>query len=72
MRSAILFRMPARVATEVCAQAFAAAWAASRAFSTSSAVERATSQIGWPVTGVMSAKYCSFSGGTQSPPMKLS
>ena len=52
MRSAILLRMRARSAGEVLPQASLAAWAASSAISMSSAVERATSQSGWPVIGV--------------------
>ena len=51
IRSAILFRMFARSATEVLPQAGAAAWAASRASSMSSAVDAAISQKVWPVTG---------------------
>ena len=35
----------------------------------SSAVERATSQNGWPVTGEMFSKYRPFTGGTHLPPM---
>jgi hypothetical protein len=38
----------------------------------SSAVERAISQNGRPVTGVTFSKYCFFDGATNSPPMKLS
>ena len=44
MRSAILSRMPDRSATLVRPQASAAPWAASRASSMSSALERAISQ----------------------------
>ncbi len=72
MRSAILFRITARSATDVFPQAGAAAWAASRASSTSSAVERATSVKTWPVTGVGFSKYSPFTGGTHCPPMKFS
>ena len=52
MRSAILFRISARSAAAVLPQAGAAAWAASRAFSTSVSSDRGISQNGWPVTGV--------------------
>ena len=37
----------------------------------SSAVERATSLNGWPVTGDGFSKYWPLAGGTHSPPMKL-
>ena len=69
MRSAILLRMFARSAGEVRPHASFASWAASSAFSMSSDVERATSQNGLPVTGVMSSKYWPLTGGTHSPPM---
>ena len=72
MRSAILLRMRERSAGEVLPQASLAACAASSAFSMSSAVERATSHSGRPVTGVGLVKYCPRTGGTHSPPMKLS
>ena len=38
----------------------------------SSAVDRAISVNGWPVTGEMFSKYSPLAGGTHSPPMKLS
>ena len=69
MRSAILLRITARSAGEVLFQVTAAAWAASRASSTSSAVERATSVNTSPVTGVGFWKYSPLVGGTHSPPM---
>jgi hypothetical protein len=72
IRSAILVRMFARSATDVLPQAGAAACAASRAFSTSSAVPRATSANVWPVTGVGFSKYRPLAGATYSPPMKWS
>jgi len=53
-------------------QAGAAACAASRARSTSSAVPRATSQNAWPVIGVGFSKYCPPAGGTASPPIQCS
>ena len=70
--SAILSRMPARSAGEVRPHRFLTAWAASRAFSMSSAEERAISQIGSPLIGLWSVKYWPFSGATQLPPMKFS
>ena len=63
MRSAILLRMLARSVTEVLPQAGAAACAASSAFSTSSAVPRATSVNVSPVTGVGFSKYWPLAGG---------
>ncbi|MNN72274.1 hypothetical protein D3C81_1882950 [compost metagenome] len=69
IRSAILSRTLERSCTEVRPQASAAAWAASRAFSMSSAVERGNSAIGWPFTGEVLVKYSPFTGGTNSPPM---
>jgi hypothetical protein len=65
MRSAILFRMLARSAGEVLPQASLAAWAASSASSTSSLLERATSQKGWPVIGVTFGKYSPLTGATK-------
>ncbi|PSK64809.1 hypothetical protein B0E53_03221 [Micromonospora sp. MH33] len=64
--------MSDRSATEVRPQASAAPCAASRAFSTSSAVPRATSQKVCPVTGVGFSKYRPPCGFTYSPPMKWS
>jgi hypothetical protein len=49
--------MFARSETGVLPHFGAAAWAASRAASTSSAVPRATSVNVWPVTGVGFSKY---------------
>ncbi|MNJ53580.1 hypothetical protein D3C77_489750 [compost metagenome] len=69
MRSAIFSRISERACTEVVPQASAAAWAASRAFSTSSAVERGNSAISWPFTGEVFSKYCPLTGATNSPPM---
>ena len=56
MRSAILLSTFARSAGGVVPQAGAAAWAASRAFSTSLAVDRATSVNTSPVTGEITSK----------------
>lgn len=72
MRSAMRFRMRARSATDVLPQAGAALWAASSASSMSSAVPRATSQKGLPVTGEMFSKYWPLMGGTHSPPIQFS
>ncbi len=57
MRSAIFSSTRARSCTEVLPQASAAACAASRARSTSWAVERGNSAIGWPLTGELLVKY---------------
>ena len=72
MTSAILLRITARSAGAVRPQAGAAACAASRAFSMSAPVDRATSQNGWPLTGDSASKYLPSAGATQSPPMKFS
>ena len=72
IRSAILFRITARSATLVLPQASFAAWAASRASSTSAASERATSHRTRPFTGEVFSKYRPLTGATQRPPMKLS
>ncbi len=72
MRSAILFRMTARSAGAVLPQAGAAWCAASSASSTSSLVDRATSQNGWPLTGETFSKYMPLTGATRSPPIQLS
>ena len=72
MRSAILFRMTARSAADVRPQAGAAAWAASSASSMSSAVLRAISQNGLPLTGDGFSKYWPLTGATRSPPIQLS
>ncbi|MCY1411704.1 hypothetical protein D9M71_270940 [compost metagenome] len=69
MRSAMRSSTLERSCTEVRPQASAAAWAASRALSTSSAVERGNSAIGWPFTGEVLVKYWPFTGATNSPPM---
>jgi hypothetical protein len=69
MRSAILLRICARSAGALLPHAGAAAWAASRALSMSAAVDLATSQNVWPVTGVGFSKYSPPTGGTHSPPM---
>ncbi len=61
-----------RSVAEVRPQAAAAPWAASRASSTSSAVLRATSVNGLPVTGVMFSKYRPLTGGSHVPSMKFS
>jgi hypothetical protein len=60
-----------RCVGEVRFQLFAAACAASRASSTSSAVDRATSQSVWPVIGVGLSKYWPRTGGTYSPPIQF-
>src|SRR5512145_3314331 len=72
IRSAIRFRMLARYAGDVLFQLMPAAYAASRALSMSSWVERATSQSGLPVIGVGFTKYCPRTGGTYSPAIQLS
>jgi hypothetical protein len=69
MASAIAFRMLERSVVEVSPHAWRAAWAASRASSMSSGVERATSQNALPVAGLGSALYSPATGGTQCPPM---
>ena len=70
MRSAIRLRMSERSPRLVRPQAGAAAWAASSAASMSSAVPRATSQNGLPLTGEMFSNQRPFFGSTQLPPMK--
>jgi hypothetical protein len=72
IRSAMRFRMLARYAGDVPFQLMAAACAASRARSTSSRVERATSHRGCPVSGVGLTKYSPSAGGTYSPAIQLS
>ena len=62
----------ARSAALVLPHAGAALWAASRASSTSSAVERAISVKISPVTGEGFSKYWPLTGATYSPPMMLS
>ena len=58
MASAIRLRTADRSASEVSAQASFAWWAASRASSTSSGVDFATSQKGLPSTGLTLTMYC--------------
>ena len=71
MRSAILLQDVASArSAEVRPQRGAAACAASRAASMSSAVPRATSVNGLPLTGEMFSKYSPLTGSTHSPPMK--
>ena len=72
MASAMAFSTAARSVSEVSPQASLAAWAASRASSTSSAVDLATSQKGWPLTGLTLSMYWPLTGATQCPPMKFS
>ena len=69
--SATRLRTEARSAREALPQAGAAAWAASRASSTSAAVDLATSQNGLPTTGLMFAMYLPPTGSTNFPPMKF-
>ena len=57
---------------EVLPQAALAAWAASKAKLMSLSLERATSQMGLLVMGVMLVKYWPSTGATHFPPMKLS
>lgn len=66
IRSAIWLRMFARSAGEVLPHASAAAWAASRAASMSSAVPRATRVNTSPVTGVGLSKYSPLMGSRHS------
>src|SRR5690242_92429 len=72
IRSAILFRMAARAAGEVCSHALRAAWAASNAFSTSSVVDFAISAMGSALIGLWSTKYFPLTGGVHLPPIKFS
>jgi len=72
MTSAMRFSTAARSVVLVLPQAGAALCAASRAASMSSAVPRATSAKGLPVTGEMSSKYCPLTGFTHSPPIQCS
>ncbi len=72
MRSAMRSSARERSAAEVRPQASAALWAASRARSTSSWVERATVQITRPSIGEMFSNVCPRVAATQPPPMKLS
>src|SRR5699024_12807147 len=70
----VLHSFPTRRSSDlgVCPHATCAFDAASTAKSTSSCVDRATSQNTFPVTGLMFSKYFPFAGGTYSPPIKLS
>src|SRR5690625_7063883 len=72
MRSAILFKIFARSATDVFPQASCAAFPASTAASTSSFVDLAISQNTFPVTGLTFSKYFPFAGALYSPLIKLS
>ena len=72
MASAMAFNTAARSGRDVSAQASLAACAASRASSTSSAVDLATSVKGWPVTGLTFFMYLPMTGDTQCPPTKFS
>ena len=72
MASATRLRTAARSVSDVSPQASLAAWAASRASSTSSAVDCATSQNGLPLTGLTFTMYWPLVGATHLPPMKLS
>ena len=72
MRSAILFRMPARKAGVVLPQASAAACAASSARLMSASCERAAWVKGRPVIGETLSKYWPPSGAVNLPLMKLS
>ncbi len=72
MRSAIFMMMSERSPADILPQAGAAAWAASRASSMSSAVLRATSQKGLPLTGETFSKYSPLTGATRWPPIQLS
>ena len=38
----------------------------------SGGLDRANSEIGWPLIGLVSMKYRPSTGGTNLPPMKLS
>ena len=70
--SAILFSTAARSVVEVLPHAGNALCAASSAASMSSAVPRATSANGFPLTGEMSSKYWPLTGLTHSPPIQCS
>ena len=61
--SAIRFSTAARSASDVSPHASLAAWAASSASSTSSAVDLATSQNGFPFTGLTLTMYPPLTGG---------
>ena len=58
--------------SEVSPQASLAAWAASRASSTSSGVDLATSQKGWPLTGLTLCHVLALDRSHPVPPMKFS
>ena len=70
--SAIAFSTSARSAADFSPQPSLAACAASRASSTSSGVESATSVIGAAVAGVRSTRYLPSVGASHLPPMKFS
>src|SRR6516165_2747262 len=72
MASAILFSTAARCAPGFSPHSSLAAWAASRASSTSSGVDSATSQIGFAVAGLRLTRYLPIAGGSHFPPMKFS
>jgi len=63
--SAILFRTFARSVVDISPHASFAAWAASSASSTSSALDSGTSVNGLPVTGVRFSAYLPFTGAIQ-------
>ena len=65
MASAIPFRALALSVRDVSPHSALLAWAASSASSTSSGVERATSQNGWPVAGARLTMYSPLTGATQ-------
>ena len=69
MRWAMALRITARSAALVRPQASLAAWAASSAFSTSAASERAISHSTWPLTGEVFSNHRPDAGSTQAPPM---
>ncbi len=71
-RSAIALSTAARSAPVVSPHDSLAACAASRASSTSSGVESATSVIGRAVAGVRSTRYLPWVGAIHLPPMKFS
>ena len=71
-RSAILSNILARSPGAVRPHLSAAACAASKASSTSSALERAACVYGLPVIGEITSKYSPLTGATHLPPIKLS
>ena len=70
--SAMALSTAARSVADASPQASFAACAASRASSTSSGVECATSVIGRPVAGLRSTRYLPSVGANHLPPMKFS